>query len=597
MSVKRLLACFLVTACSGEILGPRPDPSTLPGYVEPNPTEVRPEWFACEPEADPSPEVVLRLTPTQYRNTLEDLLGRAFSATDVRALFESDPLAAQLARLPADGSSHRTEVTYDSMDQRISPLLTEPQLELATGIGEWIANDPARLLSFTQTFGSCATPAQRTCVDAVLEGFGARALRRPLDADDRLTYRGAYDDAAYGGYKALIAALLLAPDFLFRAEFRGEAVDGRTDFTRLAPHELANRISYALLNSMPDDQLLAAAAAGFTGEQQTVEAQITRLLGTPRARAQSEHFYRQWLRLDRVPGFNPTAASALTLQYPDGSAPALPTNTDLTRLRSDAFEESVALMTYYAQHGSLRDAISSDVSFARTPILAQLYGVQPWDGSATLVHFPPGQRAGLFNRAAYLLSGYPDTNPVMRGARLRVEYLCDVMEPPADTSPPANYVPPTVPTVRNAVVAKTEIPGSACQGCHQHSINPLGFPFESYDAFGRYRTQEPLFDMTGAVASWVPVNASTQPNLDRDGDPARVADGASFSALLADSQRLHACYARHTFRYVLGREEHAADNCALSSMEKAAGTGSLQDVMRGLTQSRGFALRRMPAGN
>ncbi|MDP1829926.1 MAG: DUF1592 domain-containing protein [Archangium sp.] len=598
MSLKRLLLSAVLAGCSGEIIGPRPDPVTVPGVLDPvvDPA-TRPEWFACEPEADPSPEVVLRLTPTQYRNTLEDLLGRAYSPAQLQALFATANVTAQLAALPVDGSTHRAEVTYDSMDQRISPLLTEPQFELATAVGEWIANDPARLQTFTQTFGNCATPAQGACVEAVVEGFGKLALRRPLDPDDRVTYRGAYDDAAYGGYQALIAALLLAPDFLFRAEFHGEAIAGRTDFTRLTPHELANRISYALLNSMPDDALFAAAAAGFTGEHQTVEAQLARLLATPRARAQNEHFYRQWLRLDRVPGFNPSAASALALQYPDGSAPPLAADTDLSRLRFEAFEESVALMTYYAEHGSLRDAISSDVSFARTPTLAQLYGVPAWDGSDTLVHFPPGQRAGLFTRAAYLLSGYPDTNPVMRGARLRVEYLCDDMEPPANTSPPANYMPPTVPTVRNAVIAKTEIAGSACQGCHQHSINPLGFPFESYDAFGRYRTQEPLLDMAGAVSTWVKVDASTQPNLDRNGNPARVADGVSLSALLADSQRLHACYARHTFRYVLGRHEAAADNCALGSMERAAGTGSLRDVLRGLTLSKGFALRRMPAGN
>lgn len=598
MSLKRLsmISCALLTACSGEIIGPRSDALPVkPDVIEPE--KVRPDWFTCEPEADPSPEVVLRMTPTQYRNTLEDLLGRAFTPAQVQSLFTSSTIAAQLTALPLDGSTHRSEVTYDSMDQRISPLLTAPQFELATAVGSWVEGDAARLLAFTTTFGGCTTPSQRSCVDLVIEGFGARALRRPLDDEDRMSYRGAYEDTGYGGFQALIAAMLLSPDFLFRAEFRGEAVDARTDFTRLTSYELANRVSYALLNSMPDDALFTAAAAGFTGENQTLEAQVTRLLATSRARAQNEHFYRQWLRLDRVPGFNPSAVSALALQYPDSSAPPLPANTDLTQLRLDAFEESVELMSYYAERGSLKDALSSDVSFARTPALAQLYGVQPWDGSDTLVHFPQGQRAGLFNRAAYLFSGYPDTNPVMRGARLRVEYLCDAMEPPADTSPPSNYMPPSVPTVRNVVTAKTEIAGSACQGCHQHSINPLGFPLESYDAFGRYRKQEPLHDMSGAVSSWVPVDASTIPNIDRNGTSARVTDGVGLSAQLADSQRLHACYAKHTFRYVLGRHEASSDNCALARMERAAGTGSLRDVARGLTQSRAFAVRRMPSGN
>jgi hypothetical protein len=592
MSVRWLAAFALLASCSGEIIGPRPD-DPITGVVDPE--KERPTWFTCEPEADPSSEVVLRLTPAQYRATLEDLLARAYPMDDVQALLASDAVLPRLLALPEDGSTHRGELTYDSMDQRISPLLTEPQFEVATAIGEWIANDSARLLTFTQRFGGCAMPTQSTCVDAVIDGFGALALRRPLDADDRVQYRGAYDDTNWGGYKALIASLLLSPDFLFRTEFRGEAISGRTDFTQLTAYERANRLSYAVMNSMPDDELFAAAAAGFPG--QTYEQQLDRLLTHWRAQKQNENFYRQWLRLDRVPGVNPTAATALGLQYPDNSAPALPMSTDLRQLRLDAFEESVELMTYYAQHGSLKDAVSSDVSFARTASLAAVYGVPVWNGGETLVHFPPNQRAGLFNRAAYLLSGYPDPNPVMRGARLRVEYLCDVMEPPADTTPPSNFMPPAVPTVRSTVEAKTQIPGSACQGCHQYSINPLGFPLESYDAFGRFRTQEPILDMSGAVASWVPVDATSAPNLNRDGATERVADGVSFSRMLADSQRLHACYAKHTFRYVMARHELSADNCSLDKMEKAAGTGSLQDVVRGLTQSKAFAQRLMPAGN
>jgi Protein of unknown function (DUF1592)/Protein of unknown function (DUF1588)/Protein of unknown function (DUF1595)/Protein of unknown function (DUF1585) len=584
-----LLAAVLLTACTGEIVGPRSAPGTVGG---PTVTD-RPEWFACTPGADPSSEVVLRLTPTQYRNSLEDLLGRAFTPTQLAPLWTAN--AARLDAIPVDGSTHRAELTYDSMDQRISPLLVTPQFELSTAIGEWIANDTTRLATFTRFFGgaSCTTPMAAGCVDAVIDGLGARALRRPLDADDRTTYRGAFDDTTYGGYRALIAAFLMSPDFLFRTEFRGEAVASRTDLTALTSYEIANRLSFALTNSMPDEALLAAAAAQFTGDGHSVESQAARLLQTPRARTQYEHFYRQWLRLDRVPGINPSAVSALELTYPDGSAPSLPANTDLEQLRLDAFDEMVELMTWYSERGSLHDAIVGDVSFAK------LYGVPVWNGAEdSLVHFPAGQRAGLFTRAGYLLSGYPDTNPVMRGARLRVEYLCDVMEPPANTTPPANYMPPTVPTVRNVVTAKTEIAGSACQGCHQRSINPLGFPFESYDAFGRYRTQEPLHDMTGAVTSWVPVEASTQPDLDRNGDLHRAADGVSLSALLADSQRLHACFARHTFRYVLGRKELTAqDGCVLAGMERAAGTGTIQDLMKSLTRSTDFTLRRMPAGN
>lgn len=590
MSLKNAALWLLLAGCTGELVGPRDAV-----------TPARVGSFSCDPAADPSAEVVLRLTPTQYRNALEDLLGRAFTATEVHSALTTPALTARFAAIPADGSTHRAELTYDSMDQRISPLLVEPQFDIATGLGEWIASDAARLARFTRTFGGCATPSTPECPDAVIEALGVRALRRPVDDDDRTTYRAMYADPTWGGYRALIAGFLMAPDFLFRTEFHGEALDGRSDLTRLTAYELASRAAFALTNAPPDDALLDAASRDFTGEGATLDEQVTRLLGTTRAQGQFEHFYKQWLRRDRVSGINPSALGALTLAYPDQSAPALAADTNLEQLRLDAFDELVELMGWYAQRGSLHDAVMSDVSFARTSSLAQVYGVTPWNGSAdALIHFPAGQRAGLFTRAGYLLSGYPDTNPVMRGARLRVEYLCDVMEPPANTTPPAAYVAPAVPTVRAVVTAKTQIAGTACQGCHELSINPLGFPLERYDAFGRYRTQEPLLDGQGGVSAWVPIDSSTRPDLDRDGTTTVAADGVSLSALLADSPRLNACYARHTFRYVRGRREVLAageDGCMLAGMERASSTGSLQDVVRALTGSSDFTRRRMPAGN
>ncbi len=562
------------------------------------------EPFACTPGGDPSPEVVRRLTPTQYRNALSGVLGRAFSAAQVEGVLNSASVAPHLAALPVDGHGHRADLVYDSMDQRVSPLLVTPQFEVATAVATWVTADTGRLNAFVRTFGgetTCATPDAEACVTAFIDALGLRALRRPTDADDRAHYREVYDGAEWGGYRGLITALLMAPDFIFRTEFRGEALDARADLTALTAWEVASRMAFAITNAPPDDALLDAAAHDFSGEGYELDAHIDRLLATDAARAQYQSFFRQWLRLDRVHGINPSAAAALALAYPDQSAPALPIGTNLEQLRLDAFDELVELMTWYAERGSLRDAVRSDVSFARSAALAQVYGVQPWSGDDdALVHFPAGQRAGLFTRAGYLLSGYPDTNPVMRGARLRVEYLCDVLVAPADTTPPAAYVRPDPATIRADVVAKTEIPGSPCQGCHQHLINPLGFAFETYDAFGRFRTQEPIYDGQGLVTQWVPVDDTTTPNLHLDGDRAQVNGAVELSHAIADSQRFHACYARHTFRYLQGRREALSANedaCLLTDLTRAAGGDRLGDVLRSLIHSPDFTRRRTPAEN
>jgi hypothetical protein len=284
------VALIVVTGCMGEIVGPRAETITPPGTT----TEVLPDGgtrtlvdqFTCDPNASTSPEVVLRLTPEQYRNALTAVLGRAFTSTQVAAALSAPAVAPRLAAIPVDGSTHRAELTYDSMDQRISPLLVEPQFDVATALGEWIANDPQRLQTFTRRFGgatACATPASQTCADAVIEGLGRVALRRALDDEDRAQYRGVYGDTTYGGHAALIAAFLIAPDFLFRTEFRGTALDGRTDLTQLTSFETANRLAFALTNAPPDDALLDAAAADFTGAGNTLDEQVTRLLSSPSA--------------------------------------------------------------------------------------------------------------------------------------------------------------------------------------------------------------------------------------------------------------------------------------------------------------------------
>ena len=328
---------FLVLAvglsgCVGELTGPRDPTSDLP-TVEVLPdggTRSLVDQFQCDPATSTSPEVVLRLTPDQYRNALRAVLARAFTAAEVDAALATPAIAGQLSALPVDGSTHRAELTYDSMDQRISPLLVGPQFEIATAIGQWISNDSARLATFARHFGgatACATVSSPACADAVIDGLGRVALRRAVDDEDRAQYRGVYDDPTFGGHQALIAAFLMSPDFLFRTEFRGDALEGRSDLTALTPFETANRVAFALTNAPPDDALLDAAAAGFSGPGASLEEQVTRLLESPNAKGQFEHFFRQWLRLDRVAGINPSAVSSLSLNYPDHSAPSLPATT------------------------------------------------------------------------------------------------------------------------------------------------------------------------------------------------------------------------------------------------------------------------------
>ena len=85
----------------------------------------------------------------------------------------------------------------------------------------------------------------------------------------------------------------------------------------------------------------------------------------------------------------------------------------------------------------------------------------------------------------------------MKGVFLRTNILCDTIPPPP---PGANAKPPELMpgmTTRESVEAITEMPGTVCAGCHTLAINPLGFATEGFDALGRFRTAQRLFDAAG----------------------------------------------------------------------------------------------------
>ena len=104
--------------------------------------------------------------------------------------------------------------------------------------------------------------------------------------------------------------MLQSHHFLYRTEL----ATGSGRF-RLGDHEIAAKLSYALAGTMPDDPLMAAAAAGGLGSAERVGAQVQRLLGQgrePGATFHEELFGLRGLELEKdpkqFPGFGPSLA-------------------------------------------------------------------------------------------------------------------------------------------------------------------------------------------------------------------------------------------------------------------------------------------------
>jgi hypothetical protein len=147
-------------------------------------------------------------------------------------------------------------------------------------------------------------------------------------------------------------------------------------------------------------------------------------------------------------------------------------------------------------------------------------------------------------------------------------------------------------TTRESVEAVTEMPGTNCAGCHQSLINPLGFATESYDALGRYRTEQVLFDAEGNVVGRKPVNTNVVPYLTDSDD--RPASGAlELMELVAESGKAEACLARNYFRFTAARwEDLARDGCTLEALRvRLVEGGTFQDLLRETVLAASFKER------
>ncbi len=211
---------------------------------------------------------------------------------------------------------------------------------------------------------------------------------------------------------------------------------------------------------------------------------------------------------------------------------------------------------------------------------------------------PDGQRAGILTHPAWLIawSGNFDNDPIRRGKWIREHLLADTM--------------PDVPLNVNAVVPEHRdqslrerlrvTQDEYCWKCHQR-MDPLGFPFEQYDDFGRYRTREMLGDLLSIFperhtdADTAPLD--TRGRVTGSGDEQLDGDVAHVFELvekLADSTRVRQSFVRHAFRYWLGRNETLDDSPTLIAADKAyvKQGGSMKAMIASLLSSDSFLYRK-----
>jgi Protein of unknown function (DUF1592)/Protein of unknown function (DUF1588)/Protein of unknown function (DUF1595)/Protein of unknown function (DUF1585)/Protein of unknown function (DUF1587) len=535
---------------------------------------------ACDASQAPPPWPIERLSVREYERTVTDLFSSYKSCDGVAREVSMD-----LGQLPRDGEP---SASFSNMDHRTSQRHVDTFTKVAESVALAITSHEERLAAIA---GACALASrlESGCLRSFVTDFGLRAWRRPLTAVElgRLTAATeSLSERPRDAYREILTELLAAPEFVLHLDLP-EAGAGAAG-GRLSPYALAARLSYHFWQTLPDQRLLGAAASGALDTDAGYRAEVERLVSSQRAHATWFRFFREWLQLEEFGGFS------LDRAFENFSGGLKPT----VALYEDAVWEIEQLVGYYTYdtQGTYEQLLSSDLIVTRSPRLASLYGVEPWDGASVPRPFPPGQRSGLLTRAAVLMSGSHATNPFHRGAFVQRRVLCEPVEPPAQRPPEAFVLPVFDPRASTRTRYERKVESGACVGCHD-LFSPYGYALEAYDALGRFRTSERLVDDAGDAHGRVPVDDRVTIALTPE-QPV-VADGpVALSRAIATSSVGSACFARQYFRFTFRRQETPADACALETIATALREGGLLAAYRDVAFSTAFrrATAALPDG-
>jgi hypothetical protein len=404
-----------------------------------------------------------------------------------------------------------------------------------------------------------ASPRQDA--ERLIRDFLPRSFRRPVSEEvqkhfvdlvlAKLDAKYTFFDAMMFGYKSI----LCSPEFLFFTEPGSVTADANGDLpsAKLDDYALAARLSYFLWSSLPDEQLLAAAASGDLSKPEVLDAQVERMLNSPAAHRFTEDFCGQWLDLRKMEATIPDMR--------------LYGEFDETLLGSMRRETWAFFDEILRNNRSLLEFVNSDWSMLNER-LAALYGIAGVEGNTfRKVTLPPEcHRGGVMTQASVLkvTADGTRTSPVLRG-----KWVLDRMigKPP---NPPPPDVPAIEPDIRGATTIRQQLDKHrntpVCAACH-NSIDPPGFALENFDPIGGYREFYRVGAQSkrgpGKLPGFVDSNFNIGPDVEQGG---QTPDGRTFhdiedykKILLEDKDQLARSLTQKLLIYSTGADIQFAD--------------------------------------
>ncbi len=545
--MRRLLPLLMLWGCTAEIDIAHPISTTTPSPGAPGSTGPT----ACTTPAIAEHAPLHRLSNLEYNHTVRDLL---FTQSTPADTFPDDLF----------GSSG---FSNDSMANGVDDAHVSDYYDAAVALAAEVVASKGTAGGAYSKLASCAatmtTSTQAACERSTISALATRAYRRPVNDAELTALVGVFDAAGSfdTGLSDTLTAVLMNPKFLFVSVVSAQSQDPAAAFA-VSDFELAARLSYFLWQSMPDDQLVAAATAGTLHTPEVLAAQVQRMLQDPKI-DDALHTLR-----DEYAGLSILSTTSI-----------------------NGLDDTLRLSMLQETDLFLRDMVTNDRNFTTlftgqtafvNGALAQLYGMTlPAGADASTfmaVQTPQGQRAGILTEAGILAATAGDvhvTHPVKRGHWVTDRVMCSSPPPPPPNVPLLSDTPPAGQTVRDLLQAHVSNP--VCNACHQ-VMDPVGLSLENYDSLGKWRT---TYDTGLAIDP-----SGTLPN----GGPS-FTNAIDLYNQLAHTDDVKSCFAEHLMDFALERAATTAtDTCLANHIGVAAGAegGRFSDLVLAIASSPQF---------
>lgn len=438
--------------------------------------------------------------------------------------------------LPDDIASSGEDFVFNHSDQFNEGhfnLLFQFALELSENHWLDVAND-------------CADT--ESCQEAIVT-FAETLFRRPLSEELKGEYTSLINE--YGladGIKTGMVSVLTSPHFLYISEL-GDYYEQKQQY-ELDAYELASVLSFMYMGSIPDDELLSAAANDELSSTAQIQSQIDRLIQTPHGQRWVGHFAGQWVGTDQLFSWQKQ-------------------NSQPNQAIPKGLEESFALEVhqwfryiFYNDEKSL-SSFFYDSEFLIDRQLAAHYDAEPeleWPDfvEGSWRRSSDEHRGGILTTAAFMSTfAYSEnTSPIRRATQLRKAFLCQYIHFP-DTMHTlleeqhelaAAYIQSGDVTTREYYEYLTDHP--VCDTCHKELINPL-FGMEDFDHLGMPRTEQRGYGENGIDGLRIDnrgVLIGTESTTDND---AYVFNGTrELGKILSELPAVQACFVNKSFRFL-----------------------------------------------